>query len=45
MATASVPYGTILAVHLHKCVHLSNENKSDAKKIEVQYNKTINACT
>jgi hypothetical protein len=36
MATAGVPSGTILAVHLQK---------SDAKKIEFQYNKTINACT
>jgi hypothetical protein len=25
MATASVPSGTILAVHLQKCLHLSNE--------------------
>jgi hypothetical protein len=25
MATASVPNGTILAVHLQKCLHLSNE--------------------
>jgi hypothetical protein len=25
MATAGVPSGTILAVHLHKCSHLSNE--------------------
>jgi hypothetical protein len=38
MATAGVPSGTILAVHLQKCSHLS-------KKIciEFQYNKTINA--
>jgi hypothetical protein len=25
MATAGVPSGTILAVHLQKCLHLSNE--------------------
>jgi hypothetical protein len=25
MATVGVPSGTILAVHLHKCLHLSNE--------------------
>jgi hypothetical protein len=25
MATAGVPNGTILAVHLQKCLHLSNE--------------------
>jgi hypothetical protein len=25
MATAGVPSGTILAVHLQKCSHLSNE--------------------
>jgi hypothetical protein len=35
MATAGVPSGTILAVHLQKCSHLSN----------FQYNKTINAST
>ena len=47
MATAGVPSGTILAVHLQKCSHLQciKRNKSDAKKIEFQYNKTINACT
>jgi hypothetical protein len=44
MASAGVPSGTILAVHLQKCSHLSNK-MSDAKKIEFQYNKTINACT
>jgi hypothetical protein len=25
MATAGMPSGTILAVHLQKCLHLSNE--------------------
>ena len=40
MATVSVPNGTILAVHLQKCSHLSKTNC-----IEFQYNKTINACT
>jgi hypothetical protein len=44
MATAGVPSGTILAVHLHKCSHLSNEIRVMPKKIELQYNKTINAC-
>jgi hypothetical protein len=38
MATAGVPSGTILAVHLQKCSHLSNEisMKSDGKKIASQ---------
>ena len=47
MATAGVPSGTILAVHLQKCSHLSNEIRvmEKKKKIEFQYNKTINACT
>jgi hypothetical protein len=45
MATAGVPSGTILAVHLQKCSHLSNERRVMQKKIEFQYNKTINACT
>jgi hypothetical protein len=46
MATAGVPSGTILAVHLQKCSHLSNEIRVMQKKIiEFQYNKTINACT
>ena len=40
MATAGVPSGTILAVHLQKCSHLSN-----FFGIKFQYNKTINACT
>jgi hypothetical protein len=40
MATAGVPSGTILAVHLQKCTYLSN-----FVSIEFQYNKTINACT
>ena len=40
MATVSVPNGTILAVHLQKCSHLSN-----FFCIEFQSNKTINACT
>jgi hypothetical protein len=31
MATAGVHSGTILAVHLQKCSHLSNEITSDAK--------------
>jgi hypothetical protein len=41
MATASVPSGTILAFHLQKCLHLSNEIRVMPKKIELQYNKTI----
>jgi len=45
MVTAGVPSGTILAVHLQKCSHLSNEIRVMQKKIEFQYNKTINACT
>ena len=46
MATTGVPSGTILAVHLQKCSHLSNEIRvMQKKKIEFQYNKTINACT
>jgi hypothetical protein len=45
MATAGVPSGTILAVHLQKCSYLSNEIRVMQKKIEFQYNKTINACT
>jgi hypothetical protein len=46
IATAGVPSGTILAVHLQKCSHLSNEIRvMQKKKIEFQYNKTINACT
>jgi hypothetical protein len=32
MATASVPSGTILAVHLQKCLHLSNEIRMMQKK-------------
>jgi hypothetical protein len=40
MATAGVPSGNILAVHLQKCSHLSN-----FFCIKFQYNKTINACT
>jgi hypothetical protein len=38
MATAGVPSGTILAVHLQKCSHLSNEIslKSDGKKFASQ---------
>ena len=40
MATAGVPSGTILAVHLQKCSHLSI-----LFCIEFQYNKTTNACT
>jgi orotate phosphoribosyltransferase len=45
MATAGVPSGTILAVHLKEMFAFIKRNKSDAKKIEFQYNKTINACT
>jgi hypothetical protein len=45
MATAGVPSGTILAVHLQQCSHLSSEIRVMQKKIEFQYNKTINACT
>ena len=47
MATAGVPSGTILAVHLQKCSHLSNEIRvmQKKKKKEFQYNKTINAFT
>jgi hypothetical protein len=45
MATAGVPSGTFLAVHLRKCSHLSNEIRVMQKKIVFQYNKTINACT
>jgi len=40
MAIAGVPSGTILAVHLQKCSHLSN-----VFGIEFQYNKIKNACT
>ena len=40
MATAGVPSGTILAVHLQKCSHLPN-----FFGIEFQYNNTFNACT
>ena len=32
MATAGVPSGTILAVHLQKCSHLSNEIRVMQKK-------------
>ena len=32
MATAGVPTGTILAVHLQKCSHLSNEIRVMQKK-------------
>jgi hypothetical protein len=32
MATAGVPSGTILAVHLQKCLHLSNEIRVMQKK-------------
>ena len=47
MATAGVPSGTILAVHLQECSHLSSEIRVMPKKEEeeFQYNKTINACT
>jgi len=31
MATADVPSGTILAVHLQKCSQFIKRNKSDAK--------------
>ena len=34
MATAGVPTGTILAVHLQKCSHLSNEIRVMQKKKE-----------
>ena len=36
MATAGVPSGTILAVHLQKCSHLSNEIRVMQKQIEFQ---------
>jgi hypothetical protein len=46
MATAGVPSGTILAVHLQECSHLSSEIRVMPKKREeFQHNKTINACT
>jgi len=46
MATAGVPSGTILAVHFSEMFAFIKRSKSDAKrKIEFQYNKTINACT
>jgi hypothetical protein len=35
MATASVPSGTILAVHFQKCSHLSNEIRVMQKKNRV----------
>jgi hypothetical protein len=45
MATAGVPSGTIMAVHLQKCSHLSSELRVMQNNIEFQYNKTSDACT
>jgi hypothetical protein len=42
MVTAGVPSGTILAVHLQKCSHLSNEIRVMQNTTEIVYdNKNL----
>ena len=41
MATAGVPSGTILAVHLQKCSHLSNEIRVMQKKKSFSITKQL----
>jgi hypothetical protein len=41
MATAGVPSGTILAVHLQKCSHLSNEIRVMQNKLSFSIIKQL----